>query len=110
MPEENLNPHATVPEQPEAKAPLKKGVPLVIALVVIIALIGIANLSSLISGNKKAVQQSSLPMRPATANPQQVSSFKTQQQSQARQDADVAQRQQQLAKSDTVSAHAVRFY
>jgi type IV secretory pathway VirB10-like protein len=38
-----------------------------------------------------------LPMRPATANPQQVSSFETQQQAQARQDADVAQRQQQLA-------------
>ena len=97
MSEENLNPPATVPEQPEAKAPVRKGVPLVIALVVIIALIGIANLSSLISGNKKAAQQSALPMRPATANPQQVSSFETQQQAQARQDADVAQRQQQLA-------------
>ena len=96
MPEENLNPPATVPEQPEAKPPIKKGVPLLIALVVIIALIGIANLSSLVSGNKKVAQQSSLPMRPATANPQQVSSFETQQQSQARQDADVAQRQQQL--------------
>jgi len=97
MTEENLNPPATVPEQPEAKAPVKKGLPLLIALVVIIALIGIANLSSLVSGNKKAAQQSTLPMRPATANPQQVSSFQTQQQAQARQDADVAQRQQQLA-------------
>jgi type IV secretory pathway VirB10-like protein len=97
MTEENLNPPATVPEQPEAKAPVKKGLPLLIALVVIIALIGIANLSSLVSGNKKAAQQSALPMRPATANPQQVSSFQTQQQAQARQDADVAQRQQQLA-------------
>ncbi len=71
--------------------------PVVIALVVIIALIGIANLSSLVSGNKKAAFQSALPMRPATANPQQVSSFETQQQAQARQDADLAQRQQQLA-------------
>jgi type IV secretion system protein VirB10 len=97
MSEENLNPPATVPEQPEAKAPVKKGIPLVIALVVIIALIGIANLSSLVSGNKKAAQQSALPMRPSTANPQQVSSFEIQQQAQARQDADVAQRQQQLA-------------
>jgi type IV secretory pathway VirB10-like protein len=97
MSEENLNPPATVPEQPEAKTPVKKGIPLVIALVVIIALIGIANLSSLVSGNKKAAQQSALAMRPATANPQQVSSFETQQQAQARQDADVAQRQQQLA-------------
>jgi type IV secretion system protein VirB10 len=97
MQEPNQNPPATVPEQPEAKPPVRKGVPLVIALVVIIALIGIANVSSLISGNKKAAQQSALPMRPATANPQQVSSFETQQQAQARQDADVAQRQQQLA-------------
>jgi len=97
MADENLNQPSTVPEQPEAKAPVRKGMPLVIALVVIIAIIGIANLSSLVSGNKKAVPQSALPMRPATANPQQVSSFETQQQAQARQDADLAQRQQQLA-------------
>jgi type IV secretory pathway VirB10-like protein len=97
MADENLNQPATVPEQPEAKPPVRKGMPLVIALVVIIALIGIANLSSLVSGNKKAASQSALPMRPATANPQQVSSFETQQQAQARQDADLAQRQQQLA-------------
>jgi type IV secretory pathway VirB10-like protein len=38
-----------------------------------------------------------LPMRPSTANPQQVSSFETQQAAQARQDTDLAQRQQQLA-------------
>ena len=97
MADENLNQPATVPEQPEAKPPVRKGMPVVIALVVIIALIGIANLSSLVSGNKKAASQSALPMRPATANPQQVSSFQTQQQAQARQDADLAQRQQQLA-------------
>lgn len=36
-------------------------------------------------------------MRPATANPQQVSSFETQQQMQAKQDAEQVQRQQQLA-------------
>ena len=97
MADENLNQPATVPEQPEAKPPVRKGMPVVIALVVIIALIGIANLSSLVSGNKRAASQSALPMRPATANPQQVSSFQTQQQAQARQDADLAQRQQQLA-------------
>jgi len=97
MADENLNQPATVPEQPEAKPPVRKGMPLVIALVVIIAIIGIANLSSLVSGNKKAASQSALPMRPTTANPQQVSSFETQQQAQARQDADLAQRQQQLA-------------
>jgi type IV secretory pathway VirB10-like protein len=97
MADENLNQPATVPDQPEAKPPVRKGMPLVIALVVIIAIIGIANLSSLVSGNKKTAPQSALPMRPATANPQQVSSFETQQQAQARQDADLAQRQQQLA-------------
>ncbi len=58
MSDENLNPPATVPEQPEAKPPVRKGMPLVIALVVIIAIIGIANLSSLVSGNKKAAPQS----------------------------------------------------
>jgi len=50
-----------------------------------------------VSGNKRAAPQSALSMRPATANPQQVSSFETQQQAQARQDTDLAQRQQQLA-------------
>lgn len=97
MPEPNQNPPATVPEQPEGKSPLRKGMPVVIALVAIIAVIGIANISSLLRGNKKAAPQSALPMRPTTANPQQVSSFENQQQAQARQDVDLAQRQQQLA-------------
>ena len=97
MTDQDQNVPATVPEQPEAKPPVRKGLPLVIALVIIIAVIGIANLSSLLSGNKKAAPQSALPMRPATANPQQVSSFETQQAAQARQDTDLAQRQQQLA-------------
>jgi type IV secretory pathway VirB10-like protein len=97
MPEPNQNPPATVPEQPEGKSPVRKGMPVVIALVAIIAVIGIANISSLLSGNKKAAPQSALPMRPTTANPQQVSSFENQQQAQARQDVDLAQRQQQLA-------------
>jgi len=97
MANQDQNVPATVPEQPEAKPPVRKGMPLVIALVVIIALIGIANLSSLLSGNKKAASQSALQMRPATANPQQVSSFETQQQAQARQDAEQLQHQQALA-------------
>jgi type IV secretory pathway VirB10-like protein len=97
MQEPNQNSPATVPEQPEGKSPVRKGMPVVIALVAIIAVIGIANLSSLLSGNKKAAPQSALSMRPTTANPQQVSSFENQQQAQARQDADLAQRQQQLA-------------
>ena len=38
MPEPNQNPPATVPEQPEAKPPLKKSMPVIIALVAIVAL------------------------------------------------------------------------
>ena len=37
MTEPNQNSTATVPEQPEAKSPLKKGMPVVMVLVVIIA-------------------------------------------------------------------------
>ncbi len=97
MPEINENPPATVPAQREAVGPVKKSTPVVIALVAIIALIGIANVSSLISGKKKSVPPSALPMRPSTANPQQVASFETQQQMQARRDAEDQQRQHALA-------------
>ena len=91
MQEPNQNNPATVPEQPDAKAPLKKGMPVVIALVAIMALIGIANLSSLVSGNKKNAPASALPMRPAAPNAEQVNSFESQQQLQARRDADERQ-------------------
>ena len=97
MPEPNQNQPATIPEQLEAKPPLRKGMPVVIALVVIVALIGIANVSSLLSGNKKSAATSPLSMRPASANPQQVSSFETQQQMQARRDAEELQHRQELA-------------
>jgi type IV secretory pathway VirB10-like protein len=99
MTEPNQLPPATVPDQPEAKSPVRKGLPLLIVLVIIIALIGIANLSSLVSGDKKAATQSALSMRPSAANPQQVSSFETQQKAQARTDADQRQRQQELAEA-----------
>ncbi len=97
MQEPNQDVPATVPPQREAVAPVRKSMPVVIALVVIVALIGIANISSLVSGKKKAAPQSALSMRPASANPQQVSSFETQQQLQARRDADEQQRQQEIA-------------
>jgi type IV secretory pathway VirB10-like protein len=97
MPETNPNQPATVPQQPEATSPLKKSTPVIVALVAIVALIGIANLSSLVSGNKKSAPASAMPMRPASANPQQVSSFESQQQMQARRDADDRQHQQELA-------------
>jgi type IV secretory pathway VirB10-like protein len=99
MTEPNEVTPATVPEQPESKPPLRKSMPVVIALVVIIGLIGIANISSLLNGNKKAAQKSSLTMSPTTPNAQQVSSFQTQQQMQARHDADERQREQELAQA-----------
>lgn len=97
MPEPNENAPATVPEQPEAKPPLRKSMPVMIALVVIIGLIGIANLSSLLSGNKKNAPASAMPMRPAAPNAQQVNSFESQQQLQAQRDAEARQHQQELA-------------
>ncbi len=97
MPEINENPSATVPAQREAVGPIKKSTPVVIALIAIAALIGIANISSLVNGKKKAAPVSTLPLRPTTANAQQVSSFETQQKMQARKDSDDLQRQQDLA-------------
>ncbi len=93
----NQTPDATVPPQREAVGPVKKSTPVVIALIAIVALIGIANISSLVSGKKKSAPAIALQMRPSTANAQQVSSFETMQQVQARKDADDRQRQQELA-------------
>ena len=97
MPEPIENGPATVPEQPESKPPLKKGMPLVIALVVIVGFIGISNVASLLSGNKKSAPRSGLTLSPTTPNAQQVSSFAKQQQSQANHDAEELKRQQELA-------------
>lgn len=97
MHEQNPNPPATVPPQREAVAPVRKTMPVVIALVVIVALIGIANISSLLSGKKRTAPVSALPMRPAAPNAQQISSFETQQQLQAKQDIENRQRQQEIA-------------
>jgi type IV secretion system protein VirB10 len=96
MTELTPNTPATVPEQPDAKPPLKKSMPVVIALVAILAILGIANVTSLLRGNKKTVPPSALPMRPASPSAQQVSSFETQQQLQAQHDAEEKQRQQEL--------------
>jgi type IV secretory pathway VirB10-like protein len=97
MPEPNENTPATVPEQPEVKPPLRKSMPAVIALIVIIGLIGVANISSLLRGNKKAAPASAIPMRPAAPNAQQVTSFEAQQQLQAQRDAQERQQQQEVA-------------
>ncbi|MGH9606390.1 MAG: TrbI/VirB10 family protein [Terracidiphilus sp.] len=96
MPEQNENPPATVPNQPEAKAPVRKTMPAIIALVVIMAIIGIANLSSLLKGNKKTAPAGTVPVtRPAAPNAQAVNSFETQQQLQAERDAQERQHQQE---------------
>ena len=96
MTEQTQNTPATIPEQPDAKPPLKKSMPVVIALVAILAILGIANVTSLLRGNKKTAPTSALPMRPASPSAQQVSSFETQQQLQAQHDAEEKQRQQEL--------------
>src|SRR5271166_2132818 len=96
MTELNPNTPATIPEQPDAKPPLKKSMPVVIALVAILAILGIANVTSLLRGNKKTAPTSALPMRPTSPSAQQVSSFETQQQLQAQHDAQEKQRQQEL--------------
>ncbi|WP_420236303.1 TrbI/VirB10 family protein [Telmatobacter bradus] len=96
MTDQNPNTPATIPEQPEAKPPLKKGMPVVIVLVAILAILGIANVSSLLRGNKKTAPASALQMRPTSPNAQQVSSFETQQQLQAQHDAEEKQKQQEL--------------
>jgi type IV secretory pathway VirB10-like protein len=95
--EPNPNSPPTVPEQPEPRPPLRKGMPVVIALAVIVALIGIANVSSLVSGRKKAATSSTMPTRPVAPNAQQVNSFETQQQAQALRDQQERQRQQEVA-------------
>jgi len=96
MIEQAPNTPATIPEQPEAKPPLKKGMPVVIALVAILAILGIANVTSLLHGNKKMAPTSTLPMRPVSSSAQQVTSFEEQQKLQAQHDAEEKQRQQQL--------------
>ena len=92
----NPNPPATVPVQRDTVGPVKKSTPVLIAVVVSVGLIGLANISSLVSG-KRTAPQSALPMRPATSNPQQVSSFETQQATEAKRDSEDQQRRQELA-------------
>lgn len=101
MSEPNENTPATVPEQPVAKLPVRKTMPVVIALVVIVGLIGIANLTSLLHGNRKTAPPGTVPaMRPAAPNAQEVNSFETQQQLQAKRDAQQRQYQQELAQAE----------
>ena len=92
MPEPNQKLRtATVPEQPEASAPINKRQPLIILLFVILLVFVI---SSVVTASKKAAPlKSQLTARPATANPQQVNSFETQQEQVAKKDQEVQQQQ-----------------
>jgi type IV secretory pathway VirB10-like protein len=84
MPEPNQNAPATVPEQPEAAAPINKKQPLLILLFIILLVFVI---SSVVTASKKASPlKSQLIARPATANPQQVNSFEAQQEQVAKKD------------------------
>ena len=88
---------ATVPDQPEATAPLKRTMPIIIGLGAIILVIGLANVGSVLSGSRREAPKSALPQRPAAPNAQQVKSFQTQQAIEAQQDSENRMRQQQLA-------------
>ena len=84
MAETPETPHATVPEQPEASAPINKRQPMIILLFVILLVFVI---SSVVTASKKAAPlKSQLTARPATVNPQQVNSFETQQEQVAKRD------------------------
>ena len=82
---ENL-PAATVPEQPEAKAPLGKKSPILWVLVAVVGLFVLSNLWNFVSGHKNVPAKSTLAARPSTSSPQQVSTFQTQQELQAKRD------------------------
>jgi hypothetical protein len=86
-------PPATVPEQPQASAPINKKQPLLILLFIILVVFVI---SSVVNAGKKALPaKSQLTARPAVANPQQVNSFETQQEQVAKKDQE--ERQQRAA-------------
>jgi type IV secretory pathway VirB10-like protein len=84
VPETPIAPHATVPEQPEASTPLNKKQPLLILLFIVLLVFVV---SSVVNAGKKVVPlKSQMTSRPATANPQQVTTFETQQEQDAKKD------------------------
>jgi type IV secretory pathway VirB10-like protein len=89
----------TVPQQPTAKPPIRKTMPIVLVLLGAVLLIGISTAHNAItgSGRKKEAAKSALQTRPATADPQQVTGFEKQQQLIAKNDAEQAQLQQAIA-------------
>jgi type IV secretion system protein VirB10 len=87
----------TVPAQPEATPAIKASKPMMYIIGGIILLIVILNLGNLVHGGAKEAPKSTLPIRPASPNAQQVSSFEAQQRLLAQRDEAERIRQQQLA-------------
>ena len=90
------NPGSVSP-QPVSSAPIRKRIPLVWVLVAIVALIGIANLGSLLGGKGKQAPRSNLSTQPSAISPQQLRSYQAQQANEARHDAELRQQAQQQA-------------
>ncbi len=86
-----------VPPQPEPSAPIRKKFPIVLGLAAVVLLFGLVNLASLLSGKKAQTTRSTISVKPATANPEQVTNFEAQQDLQAKRDAAERTRQQQIA-------------
>ena len=74
-----VNDPGPVPAQPEATPAIKKSMPVVIGLGAVILVIGLANVGSLFHSGPKEAPRSALPLRPASPNAQQVTSFEAQQ-------------------------------
>ena len=83
----NSNPGSVSP-QPVSSAPIRKRVPLIWVLVAIVALIGIANLGSLIGGKGKTASKSNLSTQPSVVSPGQVRSYQATQANEVRGDAE----------------------
>lgn len=87
----------TVPAQPEATPAIKTSKPMMYIIGGIILVIVLLNLGNLIHRGTKEAPKSTLPIRPASPNAQQVTSFEAQQRLLAQRDEAERIRQQQLA-------------
>lgn len=98
----------TVPAQPVPVAPIKKGFPVAMVLIGIVAVIGLANLTNLVGGKGKAANKSNLANQPATISPQQVKSYQSLQANEARRDAEERQQKNdQFANQQAANGYAV---
>ncbi len=93
----------TVPAQPVSSPPFKKGFPFAIILIVIVVIIGFANLTNLVSGKAKSAPRSALSTQPATISQQQVKSYQAIQANQMQRDA--ADRQTQAQTEQALAAY-----